>query len=147
VFARLGFARARMDDIAQEAGLSKGTLYLYFRSKEALIQALLDRLFRREAEGLRQALEGHTQPVPQRLRQLFAGVLARLLSYRPLLPLFYEFYALAARHRSVGEACRPITALTPVCWPNCCAKVWNAAKSALVTPTAWSWRSSPTLRA
>lgn len=104
VFARLGFARARMDDIAQEAGLSKGTLYLYFRSKEDLIQALLDRLFRREAEGLRQALEGHTQPVPQRLRQLFAAVLARLLSYRPLLPLFYEFYALAAQRRSVREA-------------------------------------------
>jgi len=104
VFARLGFARARMEDIAQQAGLSKATLYLYFRSKEALFQALLDRLFRREAKALEQALASHGQPVPQRLRHLFAEVLARLAQYRPLLPLFYEVYALAARHRTVREA-------------------------------------------
>ena len=30
VFARQGFEQARMDDIAQEVGLSKGALYLYF---------------------------------------------------------------------------------------------------------------------
>ena len=32
VFARLGFHRARMDDIVQEARLSKGALYWYFKS-------------------------------------------------------------------------------------------------------------------
>ena len=37
VFARLGFHEARMDDIAQEAGLSKAALYLYYKSKDAII--------------------------------------------------------------------------------------------------------------
>ena len=37
VFARSGFHEARMDDIVQESGLSKGTLYWYFKSKEEII--------------------------------------------------------------------------------------------------------------
>jgi AcrR family transcriptional regulator len=36
VFAEKGFAAARLDDIAARAGISKGALYLYFESKEAL---------------------------------------------------------------------------------------------------------------
>ena len=104
VFARLGFARARMDDIAQEAGLSKGTLYLYFRSKEALFQALLDSFYEREMQSLRAALERHQGPVPQRIQQILSDILARLQSYRPLLPLLYEVYALVARKQVVREA-------------------------------------------
>lgn len=39
-----GFTAARMDDIARRADLSKGTLYLYFSSKDALFQALIEDL-------------------------------------------------------------------------------------------------------
>jgi AcrR family transcriptional regulator len=41
VFAENGFAAARLDDVAQKAGVAKGTLYLYFPDKEALFEALL----------------------------------------------------------------------------------------------------------
>lgn len=37
-----GFAATRMEDIASRAGFSKGTLYLYFDSKEALFEALIE---------------------------------------------------------------------------------------------------------
>ena len=40
IFAEKGFAAARMDDIARRAGISKGTIYLYFDSKEAVFKAL-----------------------------------------------------------------------------------------------------------
>lgn len=43
VFAERGFDAARMDDIAGEAGVSKGALYLYFESKEALLKGLVER--------------------------------------------------------------------------------------------------------
>ena len=46
VFALKGFAAARMDDIAKEAGVTKGTTYLYFANKEAMFKALV-----REAVG------------------------------------------------------------------------------------------------
>jgi AcrR family transcriptional regulator len=41
VFARRGFAQGVVDEIASEAGLAKGTLYLYFRSKRDIYLALL----------------------------------------------------------------------------------------------------------
>ena len=46
VFAQKGFAAARMDDIAKTAGVTKGTIYLYFQSKEDVFKQLV-----REAVG------------------------------------------------------------------------------------------------
>lgn len=48
LFGHYGYRRTSIDDIAREAGIAKGTVYLYFRSKEeifrALSQQLLDRV-------------------------------------------------------------------------------------------------------
>lgn len=41
VFVEKGFAVAKLDDVAAKAGVSKGTLYLYFDSKEALFKAVV----------------------------------------------------------------------------------------------------------
>ena len=41
VFARRGYEAARLDDVASMAGVAKGTLYLYFKDKEALFEALV----------------------------------------------------------------------------------------------------------
>src|SRR6185312_14998593 len=46
VFAEKGFAAARMEDIAKRAGVTKGTIYLYFPSKEEVFKQLV-----REAVG------------------------------------------------------------------------------------------------
>ena len=42
VFAGHGFAGARLDDVAREAGVAKGTLYLHFADKEALFRGLVE---------------------------------------------------------------------------------------------------------
>lgn len=41
VFGGSGFARAKIDDVARLAGVSKGTVYLYFDSKEALFREMV----------------------------------------------------------------------------------------------------------
>jgi AcrR family transcriptional regulator len=41
VFAESGFAPARLEDVAARAGVAKGTIYLYFPSKQALFEALI----------------------------------------------------------------------------------------------------------
>lgn len=50
VFARAGFAEAKVTDIAREAGIATGTLYNYFDGKEAIFQSIC-------AHRSRQALE------------------------------------------------------------------------------------------
>lgn len=42
LFAEKGFAATRLEDVAAQAGVSKGTLYLYFDSKEALFKAVVE---------------------------------------------------------------------------------------------------------
>ena len=46
VFARVGYAGARMDDVADRVGIRRASLVHYFRDKQALYDALLDDLFR-----------------------------------------------------------------------------------------------------
>lgn len=47
IFTRDGFRAAKMTDIATEAGVAAGTLYLYFNSKDALSNAMSDDFFNR----------------------------------------------------------------------------------------------------
>jgi AcrR family transcriptional regulator len=54
VFVEKGFAAARAEDIAARAGVSKATLYLYFRSKDDLLKALIAERF-----GSRIAIQAH----------------------------------------------------------------------------------------
>ncbi len=55
LFAK-GYQAATMDDVATEAELGKGTLYLYFKNKEELIIALLVRMHMRIIDGFDQAI-------------------------------------------------------------------------------------------
>ena len=52
VFSHKGFHQARMDDIVKQSGLSKGTIYWYFNSKDEIITQILDNLFERELASL-----------------------------------------------------------------------------------------------
>jgi AcrR family transcriptional regulator len=51
VFGQYGYRRTSMDDIAREAGIGKGTIYLSFATKEEVFQALSQRLAQRMLAG------------------------------------------------------------------------------------------------
>jgi len=57
VFARRGFALGIMDEIAKEAGVAKGTLCLYFRSKDEVFKAVLDHDMKNLKEGTLKCLD------------------------------------------------------------------------------------------
>ena len=58
VFLSVGFDAASMNDITREAGVSKGTIYVYFGSKEELFGALIDRERSAIFTSLAEILEG-----------------------------------------------------------------------------------------
>lgn len=100
VFSRLGFHRARMEDVALESGLAKGTLYLYYRSKDALIRALLERIFNWGRRDLEASLTGEGS-ASERLVELSARMSKEVERLSVLLPVWFEFYAVAARNEAV----------------------------------------------
>ena len=57
VFIEMGFDAASMNDITREAGVSKGTIYVYFASKEELFEALIEEERSAIFSDLYQALE------------------------------------------------------------------------------------------
>lgn len=79
VFAEKGFAAARLEQVAKAAGVSKGTLYLYFDSKEALFEAvvrsaIVPRIA--DAEALLRDHRGSAAELLGALYRRFASVMA-----------------------------------------------------------------------
>ena len=103
VFTQKGFDEARMDDIAEETGLSKGTLYLYFKSKDDLIIAILDRMFQREFKQL-DNLDQPAQSSTDAIWNITELLTKEILSLLRLIPIVYQFLALAFRNRYVQMA-------------------------------------------
>src|SRR5579884_2906036 len=104
VFARLGFHQARMDDIAQEAGLSKGALYLYYNSKDAIIAALLRFFFDQELAMLRRLLQtGSEQSAREQLLMVNRRMGEAMKWMEAMRPIAFEFYAIAARQKNVRQ--------------------------------------------
>jgi AcrR family transcriptional regulator len=71
VFAERGFAATRLEDVAASAGVSKGTVYLYFESKEHLFEAVVREAVTprvEQAMAFVAAFEGST---PNLIRKLF----------------------------------------------------------------------------
>ncbi len=104
VFARRGFYKARMDDIAEEAHLSKGTLYWYFRGKDAILQALVDKVFQLVMRDMMRIAADHDRPVPERLRQVARSAEESVGFFEAAMPFMHEIYALATRPGPVRTA-------------------------------------------
>ena len=102
VFARLGFHDARMDDIVQESGLSKGALYWYFKSKEDIITAISQRLFTTDIEQL-VGLSHAEGSVSERLQQLIQARIAGLQEMSDVVTILFEFYATALHQDGVRQ--------------------------------------------
>ncbi len=56
-FAEKGYAATRVEEVAQRAGVSKGLLYLYFKTKEELFKAVIKSVVIRRVDALVAALE------------------------------------------------------------------------------------------
>jgi AcrR family transcriptional regulator len=103
VFTKKGFDLTRMDDIAEETGLSKGTLYLYFKSKDDLIIAILDRIFQGVFKQL-DARKDNKSSATDAISQFTEEAIRDYKLMLRLMPVAYEFLALAFRNRTVQKA-------------------------------------------
>lgn len=75
VFAQKGLSAARMDDIAARAGVTKGTIYLYFPSKDDVFKALLSTQIAERLKMVGAMVDGFEGPTPQLIANVirFAG--------------------------------------------------------------------------
>ncbi|MCJ7703544.1 MAG: TetR/AcrR family transcriptional regulator, partial [Anaerolineales bacterium] len=103
VFAKKGVHESRMDDIVKKSGLSKGTLYWYFKSKDDILIGIFEQMFHREFEELEhlQHLEGTAS---DRLLYFTEQVIRDINKMLRFMPIAYEFISLAFRRKFVQES-------------------------------------------
>ena len=106
VATQRGLERLTIRRVASEAGLSNGLVHFHFRTKEALLVALLDR-FLETTTALRIGDEIASIASPhERLLALLRQEMDRLTRDRRQIQLFFDFWAMGIRHSRVRRRIR-----------------------------------------
>ena len=87
VFARCGYFNSKVADIAREAGVADGTVYLYFKSKEEILHSIFDRSVEEALGAARKRVARLSDP-REKLRQIAHMHLERLGADRDLAVVF-----------------------------------------------------------
>lgn len=90
LFGTKGFYETKMSEIADEAGIAKGTLYLYFTSKEQLFTAVTKRDFGAFLEELDQRLASGEQTLEGQLKAVADHHLSYYYRQKPYPRLFFQ---------------------------------------------------------
>ncbi len=77
LLVRFGYQKTTVDDLASEAGIGKGTIYLYFNSKEQVALSCIDRFHERLIARLNEIAEAQTSPKAKITEVLKVRVMAR----------------------------------------------------------------------
>lgn len=98
VFTENGYRAARMTDVADRAGLSKGAVYFYFKSKRELFEALVEQEHTLAHAILdRVASQGQQAPAQDNLEAMLRGLLRHFFSFRRAPTFFLVMGEMAAR--------------------------------------------------
>lgn len=100
VFSENGLEGTTMDSIAATADINKATIYLYFESKDALIQSIAEQLFAQELADLHAAYD-LPGSAAGRLNAFYETLISEEAEVLPLLPIIYEYYSLGLRREKV----------------------------------------------
>lgn len=83
LLARYGYSKTTIEDVAREAGIGKGSVYLHFASKEEVVLSLVDRAVREVLDELRAIAADDDASAADRMRRMLtARVLGRRLRFR-----------------------------------------------------------------
>lgn len=74
LFGSKGFDNTSTNDILNEIGIARGTLYYHFKSKEDILDAMIDRTIGRLAAGARSLANQQELPVLQRLAMMIQAL-------------------------------------------------------------------------
>lgn len=96
VFARQGYRAATMDRISREAGIAKGTTYLYFKSKSELFLAVFDWFVDQTLGQAQAAADPEEGRIVERLELFMQETLEALEEVRDIFPLTMEFWTASA---------------------------------------------------
>ncbi len=115
LFAEKGFAATRSEEVAARAGVAKGTLYLYYPSKEELLKAVISQRLSSEIEAVSEFARGYRGDCASLLREVYTEWWSRVFDsptsavFKLVITEVRNFPDIAAFYRA--EVVEPATAL------------------------------------
>jgi len=90
VFARRGYHQTTIDDIALQAGVARGTFYLYFEDKRAVFSDLIDRFASQLSMAIVRIVTDDAQrPVVEQVRENIRAIIATCLMERSMTKILF----------------------------------------------------------
>ncbi len=100
VFAAHGYEAARVDDVARQAGIAKGTIYLYFRDKEQLFRAVVRGLVQKRFDAMAGRFQGTGE---QLLRELLSRMYSQVVRNEKVRSIVRLLIAESGRFPQLSE--------------------------------------------
>lgn len=104
-FAHQGYHQTTMDDIVEESGLSKGTLYWYYESKKEISLSVTENWLGGWGKSLQGSFSPQDPPA-EKLHKLNQVMIRSGLELRDLLPVVMEFWSHATQDETIKEMLR-----------------------------------------
>jgi AcrR family transcriptional regulator len=90
VFAKRGYHQATIDDIVAQAGVARGTFYLYFEDKRAVFSELIDRFAQQLSMSIsRIVTDDPARPVPEQVLENIRAIIAACLAERAMTKILF----------------------------------------------------------
>ena len=103
IFACKGMQQASVDEVAEEAGYTKGAFYANFKSKEELFLAMLDERFAERIEASEQAFAGEEESPPEQARHAAEDFTRAVRADPEKERLFLEFASYALQNEDFRQ--------------------------------------------
>ena len=115
VFFRDGFVKANLDEVAEVAGVAKGTLYRYFESKAEMYVAILSADGEIFVEKMRESVADKTLPPDERIRRVSRFYLGHWSENREYFQIFWAM----ENQPVIGELPPGVVAEVTRLWEQC----------------------------
>lgn len=90
VFAKRGYHQATIDDIVAQAGVARGTFYLYFVDKRAVFSELIDRFAARITQAIQRiVIDDPSRPVADQVQDNIRSILRTCLAERAMTKILF----------------------------------------------------------
>ena len=100
VFAAHGYEATRIDEVARQAGIAKGTIYLYFRDKEQLFRAVVRSLVQKRFDAIAGSFQGTGE---QLLRELMSRMYSQVVRNEKVRSMVRLLISEGARFPQLAE--------------------------------------------
>ena len=105
IFARKGFENTTVQEIADKANISKGTIYLYFKTKEDILDAASQEILQQLEEDILGAAEGLTDPF-DKLSALISEALNITPEFEQIFTVHMEIRLFHLRNKAYEKVIR-----------------------------------------